>query len=98
MTLRQKLMPGVMSVLLGALLPGCTAHKQPSRAETTLANTAKDVVIPLEAGMKKNPLPETDEVLSQGRQVFLASCALCHGADGRGETSIGSTCTRLPWT
>jgi mono/diheme cytochrome c family protein len=87
--LKHKLMPGVISVMLGALLLACTAHKRPSRAETTLANTAKDVVIPIEAGMKKNPLPETDEVSSQGRQVFLASCALCHGADGRGETPIG---------
>jgi mono/diheme cytochrome c family protein len=88
-TLKHKLMLGVISALLGVLFPACTAHKQPSRVETTLANTAKDVVIPLEAGMKKNPLPETDEVLSQGRQVFLASCALCHGADGRGKTPIG---------
>jgi mono/diheme cytochrome c family protein len=87
--LKHKLMLGAISAILGALLPGCTAHKQPSRAETALANTAKDVVIPLEAGMKKNPLPESDEVLSQGRQVFLESCALCHGPDGRGKTYIG---------
>jgi mono/diheme cytochrome c family protein len=86
---KHQLMLGVISAMLGALLPGCTAHKRPSRAETTLANTAKDVVIPLEAGEKKNPLPETREVLSQGQQVFIESCALCHGADGRGETYIG---------
>jgi cytochrome c553 len=87
--LKHKLMLGVISVMLGALLSGCTADKHPSREETTLANAAKDVVIPLEAGKMKNPLPETDEVLSQGQQVFLGSCALCHGPDGRGETSIG---------
>jgi mono/diheme cytochrome c family protein len=50
---------------------------------------AKDVIIPIEAEHKENPLLETDEVLNQGRQVFLQSCALCHGADGRGETYIG---------
>jgi mono/diheme cytochrome c family protein len=50
---------------------------------------AKDVIIPIEAEHKENPLPETDEVLNQGRQVFLQSCAICHGADGRGETYIG---------
>jgi mono/diheme cytochrome c family protein len=50
---------------------------------------AKDVVIPIEAEHKNNPLPDSDEVLNQGRQVFLQSCALCHGADGRGETYIG---------
>ncbi len=88
--LKRKLMLGVISAILGALLPGCTADKHPSKEETTLANAAKDVVIPLEAGGKKNPLPETDEVLSQGQQVFLGSCALCHGPDGRGATSVGS--------
>jgi mono/diheme cytochrome c family protein len=88
-TLKHKLMLAVVSTILGALLQGCAADKHPSAAETALANVAKDVVIPLEAGGKKNPLPETDDVVSQGRQVFLQSCALCHGADGRGKTYLG---------
>jgi mono/diheme cytochrome c family protein len=88
--LKHKLMLGVISVMLAALLTGCTANKQPSREETSLANAAKDVVIPLEAGGKKNPLPETDEVLRQGQQVFAQSCSLCHGGDAHGKTSIGS--------
>src|ERR1700744_4722683 len=37
----------------------------------------------------KNPLPATDEVVSQGREVFLGSCAQCHGADAHGDTVIG---------
>jgi mono/diheme cytochrome c family protein len=80
---------GVISVMLGALLTGCTADKQPSTEEITLANAAKDVVIPVEAEGKKDPLPETDEVVSHGQQVFLESSAICHGGDARGETSIG---------
>ena len=87
--LKEKLMLGVMSAVLGALLQGCTAEKHPSQEETNLANAAKDVAIPLEAGKKRNPLPETDEVVSQGQEVFLGSCAQCHGADGRGDTNIG---------
>src|ERR1700761_5497104 len=79
LALKHKLMLGVISAMLGGLLPGCTADKQPSREETNLANAAKDVAIPLEAGKKKNPLPETDEVVSQGQEVFLGSCAECHG-------------------
>ena len=88
-TLKHKLMLGVMSAMLGILLPGCTADKHPSQAETNLANAAKDVTIPLEAGKMKNPLPETDEVVSQGQEVFLGSCAQCHGADARGDTTVG---------
>lgn len=87
--LGHKLMLGVIGVMLGALLQGCTAGKQPSQDETKLANAAKDVAIPFEAGMKKNPLPETDQIVSQGQEVFLGSCAQCHGGDGRGDTSIG---------
>jgi mono/diheme cytochrome c family protein len=89
LALKHKLTLGVISAMLGALLAGCTADKPPSREESTLADAAKDVVIPLEAGKMKNPLPETDEVVSQGQQVFLESCALCHGPDGRAQTNIG---------
>jgi len=96
--LKHKLMLGVISAILGALLSGCTAGKQPSREETSLANAAKDVVIPLEAGKMTNPLPETDEVASQGQQVFLESCAVCHGPDAREKLTSGGTCTRLPRT
>src|ERR1700691_253303 len=87
--LKHKLMLGVISAMLGALLQGCAADKQPSKEESGLANAAKDVAIPLEAGKMKNPLPETDEVVSQGEEVFLGSCAQCHGADARGDTGIG---------
>jgi mono/diheme cytochrome c family protein len=87
--LKHKLMLGVTSAMLGALLQGCTASKPPSQGETSLANAAKDVAIPLEAGKKNNPLPETDEIVSQGQEVFLGACAQCHGADGRGDADLG---------
>jgi mono/diheme cytochrome c family protein len=87
--LRHKLVLGVISALLGTLLQGCTASNHPSPEETKLADAAQDVAIPLEAGKTKNPLPATDEVVSQGQEVFLGSCAQCHGADGRADTDIG---------
>ncbi|WP_263351432.1 cytochrome P460 family protein [Acidicapsa acidisoli] len=87
--LEQNLRLGVIIAMLGALLTGCTADKHPSQEESNLANAAKDVAIPLEAGKKNNPLPETGEVVSQGQEVFLGSCAQCHAPDGRGDTSLG---------
>jgi hypothetical protein len=45
--LKHKLMLGVISAMLGALLQGCAADKHPSQEETNLANAAKDVTIPL---------------------------------------------------
>ena len=53
---KHKLMLGVISAMLGALLQGCAAGKPPSQGETSLANAAKDVTIPLEAG---NAVDET---------------------------------------
>jgi mono/diheme cytochrome c family protein len=82
-------MLGVISAMLGCFLSGCAADKHPSQAETSLADAAKDVTIPLKAGKMKNPLPQTDEVVSQGQEVFLGSCVQCHGPDGRGDSNIG---------
>jgi mono/diheme cytochrome c family protein len=87
--LEHKLMLGMISALLGAFLSGCAADKPPSQGETRLADAAKDVTIPLAAGKMKNPLPETDEVVSQGQELFLGSCAQCHGPDGRGDSDLG---------
>ena len=74
---------------LAFVMPACTAHDKPSTVETTLANMAKDIVIPMEADDVKNPLHSDPEVLSQGRQVYLQSCAVCHGSDGHGQTAVG---------
>jgi len=79
---------GVVCGALAVLVLRCTAHKQPSRVETTLANMAKDVVIPIEAQRFKNPLPANDEAVNRGHQIYAQSCALCHGGDGRG-TDLG---------
>jgi mono/diheme cytochrome c family protein len=87
--LKHKRMLGVIGAMLGALLQGCTADKNPSPGETSLANAAKDVTIPLAAGKMKNPLPETEEVVSQGQEVFLGSCVQCHGPEARGDTTVG---------
>ena len=72
-----------------ALLPACTAHKKPSKVETALANMAKDIVIPIETDDLKNPLPNNPPVVSQGREIYLQSCAICHGTDGHGQTNVG---------
>jgi mono/diheme cytochrome c family protein len=86
---KHKLTLGLIGATLGAVLSGCAADKQPSQGEASLANAAKDVTIPLEAGKMQNPLPQTDQVVSQGQEIFLGSCAQCHGADARGDSDLG---------
>lgn len=90
--LKHTLLLSVLGVSLGVFLQGCSAGK-PSAGETGLANAAKDVTIPLEAGKMKNPLPETDEIVSQGQEVFLGECVQCHGAEARGDTTVGRNMT-----
>jgi mono/diheme cytochrome c family protein len=67
----------------------CTAHKQPSKIETALANAAKDVVIPLEAQSLRNPLPSNDQVVQEGEQIYAQACGICHGTDGHARTDLG---------
>lgn len=74
---------------VAVFLSGCTAAKKPSTVETTLANMAKDVVIPIEAENRKSPLPENEQTLKGGRELYLQSCAICHGADGHARTKLG---------
>jgi mono/diheme cytochrome c family protein len=85
----KRLIAGVFCGAIAVFTAGCTAHKKPSKVETALANMAKDIVIPIEAEGIKNPLPDTDEVVKQGQQIYNQSCALCHGTDGHGGTDLG---------
>ena len=74
---------------LAFLVCGCSAHKKPSSVETALANVAKDLVIPMEAEKLKNPLAADPQTVSQGQQIYEQSCAICHGNDGHGQTTLG---------
>jgi cytochrome c len=81
---------GLMSVLT-VFLAACTAHQKPSTVETVLATMAKDIVIPIEAEELKNPLSWDPQVETQGQQVYVQSCAVCHGPDGHGQTPMGQS-------
>ena len=49
-------------------------------------NTLEDY---LKAGrVLKNPIPLSDEVLDEGKQLYQMFCQHCHGADGDGKGSI----------
>jgi mono/diheme cytochrome c family protein len=72
-----------------AVMLGCPASKKPSKMEALLANMAEDVAIPLEAKNVPNPLLASDEVIQDGQRTYMISCAICHGADGHSQTSLG---------
>ncbi|MGH9325630.1 MAG: c-type cytochrome [Terriglobia bacterium] len=70
-------------------LSTCAAKRKPLPLERTVANMAKDVVIPIESHNAKDPFPPSTEAIKAGEQVYLQDCALCHGSDGHGYTNLG---------
>ena len=86
---KPQLTTSILPFAMVGLVPACTANKQPSKVETTLANMAKDVVIPIEAENRQNPVPASEKVIQQAGQTYMESCALCHGMDGHARTELG---------
>jgi predicted CXXCH cytochrome family protein len=69
---------------------GFRATTMPSAFERSVARTARDLAIPGSERGKRNPLGNDPEALREGREDFLARCAICHGIDGRGQTPMGT--------
>jgi len=78
-----------LSVLASMLSHGLSARDQPTAIEAVLARSMRLLAMPRSARTAKNPVPLSDEVLSEGRAHFADHCALCHGNDGAGRTGIG---------
>lgn len=68
---------------------GFSARAQPGRLETWFARRVRSAAVPLDARGLVNPVPNTPEVLADGRAHWADHCALCHGNDGGGETQMG---------
>jgi|HubBroStandDraft_6_1064221.scaffolds.fasta_scaffold00078_21 predicted CXXCH cytochrome family protein len=77
--------------LYGAWLigDGFSTADQPSYLEKTLARAARNLAIPRKSRLERNPWNPTLEVLREARESFLDRCAVCHGPDGSGQTSVG---------
>ncbi len=76
-----------------AVLPQTEARTPPERSMTTdgrrLLNRRQARDIP-------NPLPETDAMVAEGATLYDTYCALCHGAEGRGDGQLASFYRRMP--
>jgi mono/diheme cytochrome c family protein len=69
---------------------GFRATATPSKVETSLTRTVRNLAIPTQERNKRNPLESTSDTVQQGRQVFLTRCAVCHGIAGDGKTQVGT--------
>ena len=79
-----------ISCAVALKLRGFRATSTPSVFETTVARSVRDFAIPRSDRNRKNPDAGDSIAIEQGRELFLAQCANCHGVDGRGRTPIGA--------
>jgi len=81
----------VLGILAGAyfVTAGVSARPQPGRVETFVARTVRNLAIARHAPDPKNPVPDTETVIAEGRAHFADHCASCHANDGSGNTEMG---------
>jgi mono/diheme cytochrome c family protein len=68
---------------------GFSTADEPSYAEKVAARTARNFAIPRKARLEANPFQPTPNILNGAQEHFIARCAVCHGADGSGQTEVG---------
>jgi predicted CXXCH cytochrome family protein len=74
---------------VGLAVRGFRATAEPSALETAVARGIRNLAIPRRARSERNPLKATPDVVQEGRDSFLARCAVCHGDKGDGRTNVG---------
>jgi mono/diheme cytochrome c family protein len=81
---------GTGAIAAGRVLKhGFSAHDEPTALEVMAARTARRLAAPEHVRRLVDPLPATHENLAQGMEFWATSCAVCHGNNGRGRTTIG---------
>ena len=80
---------GLIAVVVFVRGAGVTATRDPWPLEERVAKAGWRFLIPREIRDAANPAPATAEVIGVGLEHFADHCALCHGNDGSGDTTIG---------
>ena len=62
----------------------------------TIAPNIPTPPVPLTARFAQNPTPDTPETTDQGRTLFQANCAICHGPRGLGDGPAAFTLQPRP--
>ena len=86
----------VLLILAGILAAGWLkwrgfrASGTPSGFETGVARSVRNFAIPAKERRRTNPDAGDWIAIRQGREDFLARCAVCHGTDAHGRTPVGA--------
>ncbi len=68
---------------------GFSARDEPSAVEAFAARRLRHLSVPRAERDARNPVPLTPQGLDRARAHFADHCALCHGNDGKGQTTLG---------
>jgi mono/diheme cytochrome c family protein len=68
---------------------GLTARADAGSVEVSMARRARSFAIPSSARARRNPIPQSPEVLAEGMSHYADHCAACHANDGSGKTEMG---------
>ncbi|MCC5929823.1 MAG: cytochrome c [Cyclobacteriaceae bacterium] len=52
--------------------------------------------VDLAARILKNPVEKSDEILSDGKQLYSVFCQACHGSQGKGDGKVGEVMLGVP--
>ena len=82
----------IVGIAAGAWLVvgrGFSAREEPTAVEAFIAGRLRSFATPRDAKNARNPVAPSKEVLSEAMVHFADHCAICHGNDGSGDTSLG---------
>ena len=85
----------VVALILAALVMfltrgmGFTSRLTSLPFESVASHAARRWATPPALVAQANPVPSSDEVLKDAMAHWADHCAICHGNDGRGKTTIG---------
>jgi mono/diheme cytochrome c family protein len=68
---------------------GLSARADAGSVEVSMARRARSFAIPSSARARRNPIPQSPEVLADGMSHYADHCATCHANDGSGKTEMG---------
>ncbi|HEX4809286.1 MAG TPA: c-type cytochrome [Bryobacteraceae bacterium] len=68
---------------------GFSARARPTSVEKFAAREARSMAAPSDAKTKTNPVPNSQQVITEGMAHWADHCAVCHSNDGSGQTLMG---------